>query len=145
MQVSQKIQEVLDHYCKASSQSCKASGQLVNLSKSSLYFSKNTSSDDRRKIEWNLGIKSTAIFTKYLEIPVLDAGIGSVDCSFIIKRIEAKLSTWENKKLSKASRMILIKANLSCMPLYLMNCFLLPKHVTEKLDKLNRLFLGKSD
>ena len=53
----------------------------------------------------------------------------------------SKLTGWRAKFLSFASRAVLIKLVMSAIPNHVMQGAVLPVHVCEKLDKINRDFL----
>jgi len=52
-----------------------------------------------------------------------------------------KLSTWKGSSLSMAGRITLINSSLSSTFIYLMSMYLLPKTITQTLDKQRRRFL----
>ncbi|KAL7184481.1 hypothetical protein ACSBR2_026606 [Camellia fascicularis] len=58
-----------------------------------------------------------------------------------LKKIQKKLPGWKAKTLSLAGRSTLIQAVTSAIPAYVMQCYSLPKSITNHIDKLNRDFL----
>lgn len=52
-----------------------------------------------------------------------------------------KLATWQGKILSLGGRITLIKASLSCLPIYFLSIFPIPMSVIEKINKIQRKFL----
>ena len=66
------LQQVLDSYCANS-------GQLVSLSKSSIFFSPNTNGDTREDICQELHIDNEALSDKYLGLPAM-VGADRSDC-----------------------------------------------------------------
>ncbi|XP_075636760.1 uncharacterized protein LOC142608998 [Castanea sativa] len=60
----QAISDVLNTYATAS-------GQRINLEKSSVYFSGNTEGEQRESIKTTLGIKEVERFESYLRLPTL--------------------------------------------------------------------------
>jgi hypothetical protein len=68
------LQQVLDSYCANS-------GQLVSVSKSSIFFSPNTDVDVKVQICNTLNINTEALSDKYLGLPAL-VGADRSDCFF---------------------------------------------------------------
>ncbi|XP_050280616.1 uncharacterized protein LOC126721610 [Quercus robur] len=64
----------------------------------------------------------------------------------IIERIEKKLASWKQLYLSKGGRLTLLKSTLSSLPTYYLSLFTIPKHVADRLEKIQRDFLwGRSN
>jgi hypothetical protein len=59
----------------------------------------------------------------------------------ILENIERKLARWKKLYLSKGGRLILLKSTLSSLPTYFLSLFTIPKHVVERIEKLQRNFL----
>ena len=55
-----------------------------------------------------------------------------------------KFASWKGKYLSFAGQAVLIKSVMSTIPNHVMQGVVLPTHVCEKLDKINRDFLWVS-
>ncbi|XP_015964817.1 uncharacterized protein LOC107488571 [Arachis duranensis] len=58
----------------------------------------------------------------------------------IIDKVEEKLSLWKAKVLSKAGKLVLIKAMLNSLSVYYLSLYKMPKAVAEKLISLQRNF-----
>ncbi|XVF11765.1 hypothetical protein REPUB_Repub08aG0056400 [Reevesia pubescens] len=54
----------------------------------------------------------------------------------ILSKVQIRLHLWENKVLSMAGRVTLIKSVLSSLPSYIIQTTFLPSYVTEELDKI---------
>ena len=61
-----------------------------------------------------------------------------------MERVQAKLAGWKSKSLSPAGRLVLIKAVVSSIPEYNMQCYKLSTKVCEDVNKLTRDFLWGS-
>ena len=87
----------------------RASGQSINLEKSSVYFS-NTSERPKGQILETLGVKEVVWFESYLGLPTLIGRAKYSTFSFLKDRIWKKLQGWKGMLLSRAGKEILIKA-----------------------------------
>lgn len=56
----------------------------------------------------------------------------------LISKMRLRLASWENKKLSMAGRVRLVKSVLSAIPGYLMQTIYLPDNVIQEIYKLIR-------
>ena len=61
-----------------------------------------------------------------------------------MERVQAKLAGWKSKSLSPAGRLVLIKAVVSSILEYDMQCYKLSAKVCEDVNKLTRDFLWGS-
>ena len=87
-----------------------ASGQCINMDKSFVYFSSNTSLQHRNVIKALLGVSEVDRFESYLGLPTLVGQKKYHTFSFIKDRVWKKLQGWKGKMLSRAGKEILIKA-----------------------------------
>ena len=108
---------------------CTWSGQAINRSKSGVYFSKHTHSQDRRVIKSILQVKNLKKDAVYLGAPVLLSRAPSKDFAFLQNKLESKLSGWRSKCLSWAGRRTLITAVAQSIPTYAMSSFNIPNKV----------------
>ena len=131
-------------YARASVQDCvvinrilqvykDASGQQVNLQKSSMVFSENVRPSDRTILSDLLGMSITDKHNKYLGIPTHVGQSRNDTFAYIKDNLAKKLTGWRTKLLSAAGREILIKVVAQAMPLYTMNNYLLPQHLIQEL------------
>ena len=96
------VMEILKLYVEASS-------QCINMDKSSVYFSCNTSLQQRDAIKALLGVREVDRFESYLGLPTLVGQKKYHTFSFIKDRVWKKLQGWKGKMLSRAGKEILIK------------------------------------
>ena len=59
----------------------------------------------------------------------------------ILEKIEQRLTGWQRLYLSKGGCLTLLKSMLSSLPTYFLSLFTIPKHVVERIEKLQRNFL----
>jgi len=121
------------------------SGLAVNYSKSGLIvFGK----DESWAIEMaeKLSCKLVHLPITYLGVP-LGANMRKVSSwQGVLDKVQSKLQSWKGTCLSRAGRVVLIKAMLSSLPLYYLSLFKIPAKVAQEINKIQRRFLwsGKS-
>ncbi|XP_050241304.1 uncharacterized protein LOC126690225 [Quercus robur] len=125
----QVISKILHVYAKAS-------GQCINLEKSSVFFSSNTPSDQKDWIKESLGVKEVDRFESYLGLPTLEGRAKYHSFAFLKDRVWKKLQGWKGKMLSKVGKEVLIKAVAQYIPMYSMGVFQLPKKLCEELGAM---------
>ena len=118
-------------FCKATAQTayhlksilevfCHQSGQLINLHKSLIVFSKNTPSLDKQHVQGVLNIPTSSALGKYLGCASFQGRPSSDIFDNLAVRAQSKLATWKANSLSKAGRAILIQSNLEALPTHTM-------------------------
>lgn len=131
------VVEVLDVFCKLS-------GLKISKEKSKIFFSPNVTVEDKMDIVNLTEIGDTHNLGKYLGFPICHKGRRRNEFNFVVERVQAKLDGWKSKCLSPAGRLVLIKAAVTSIPEYIMQCNKLPVKVCEEVNKLVRDFLWGS-
>jgi hypothetical protein len=108
------LQQVLDTYCANS-------GQMVSLSKSSIFFSPNTNVLVRAEICKTLHIDTEALSDKYLGLPALVGADRSDRFIQFVERIIQRINGWKEKQLSIKGKEILLKTVAQAIPVYVMS------------------------
>ena len=133
----QVITELLQTYADAS-------GQCINFEKSSVYFSTNIATEQRKRIKVELGIREVDRFESYLGLPTLVGRAKYQTFSFIKDRVWKKIQGWKGQMLSRAGKEVLIKAIVQSIPTYTMGVFLLPVKLCNDLNAMcARLWWGQ--
>ena len=114
----------------------RASGQSINLEKSSVYFSSNTSERQKGQILEALGVQEVDRFESYLSLPSLIGRAKYSTFSYLKDKIWKKLQGWKGMLLSRAGKEILIKAVAQSIPTYTMSVFQMPLKLCDELDAL---------
>ncbi|XP_060972012.1 uncharacterized protein LOC115716546 [Cannabis sativa] len=122
------IQQMLDVFAKAS-------GQQVNFTKSSVFFSTNTTSM-RQTICNRMGIREADEKSKYLGLPSTIGRNKIATFSYVVDKVHKRVQTWDNKFLSKAGKEVLIKSVIQALPAYTMNVFLLPVSISTDVVEI---------
>ena len=112
------------------------SGQSINISKSSIHFSKNTTTSTINSISGIFPFKRASIFSKYLGLPLSFGKAKFAAFKDKLEKVSRKIEGWRAKTLSQAGRTILIKSAAATIPSYAMSTFLLPTSLTFTLDRI---------
>eukprot|EP00253_Pinus_taeda_P013241 PITA_13241 len=120
-----------------------ASSALINRVKSQIFFF-NTPTATQNSIAHILGFTIAKLPSKYLGAPMIASTLKHASWTDLLDKFEAKLSLWTHRALNMASRIILIKAVLQSLPLYLFALLAAPKWVIKAIKNLQRNFLWGS-
>jgi hypothetical protein len=112
------------------------SGQSINISKSSIHFSKNTATSTANSISGIFPFKRAPIFSKHLGLPLSIGKSKSAAFRDILEKVSGKIEGWRAKTLSQAGRTVLIKSVAATIPSYAMSTFLLPTSFSSELDRI---------
>jgi hypothetical protein len=121
-----------------------ASGQQMNQSKTSIFFSRNTLAIEKEEILAIAGVPATQRYDKYLGLPTLVGKSRTTAFKNIIERVWKRLQDWKIKFLSQAGKEILLKAVIQAIPTYCMSVFLFPKKLCNELNSLMKKFWWSS-
>jgi len=114
----------------------RASGQKVNLEKTSIYFSNNTKEEERTSILQETGLIPTQCYESYLGLPTFVGRSRIATFNYIKSRIWNRMNGWKEKFLSHAGKEVLIKAVLQAIPTYTMSVFRLPISLCRDINRL---------
>ncbi|XP_024178686.1 uncharacterized protein LOC112184671 [Rosa chinensis] len=124
----------------------RASGQKINLDKSSVVFSKNVHPDVKGNLASILGVQCVEDHGRYPGLPLHVGKLKTAIFSYLKERLTKKLISWRTKILSSAGKEILMKAVAQVIPTYVMSCYMLPKGLCDDLHQLcAQFFWGGSD
>lgn len=122
----------------------KISGLEINFSKS-CFVPINMNVQQIGMVRQILGCRKEEFPVSYLGMPLTVLKPSRHQFLPLIEKLEKRLQGWKQKLLSRGGRFQLVKSVLSTIPIYYMQCFLLPNWVINKVDRLRRLFLwGKN-
>lgn len=82
--------------------------------------------------------------SNYLGAPLIASALKHSSWSSLLEKLEARLLQWTYRALNMASRIVLIKAVLQSMPLYLFSILAAPKWVLKNIKQLQHNFLWGS-
>lgn len=128
------LHHVLKRYEEASSQS-------INTDKSSITFSRKAPGSLKLAAKNAQGIQKEGGTGKYLGLPEYFGRKKRDISSSTIDRIKQKASSWSNRYLSSAGKMVMLKSVLSPIPSFSMTCFKLPVSLCKRIQaELTRFF-----
>ncbi|CAM8926803.1 unnamed protein product [Rhodiola kirilowii] len=112
------------------------SGQMINLDKSEVCFSKNTPADKRVDFCNVLRIPQVTSHSRYLGLPLIMGQRKTEAFRGILDKMWRKVNDWRCKLLSAGGREVLIKAVLQAMPVYMMSVYYVPRKIIGEMYKL---------
>ncbi|KAF5475845.1 hypothetical protein F2P56_007609 [Juglans regia] len=113
-----------------------ASGQRLNIEKTSIIFSKNTLRVTQSYILEIAGMKSALPYENYLGLPSVVGRAKHKAFQGILDKVRMKLSSYTVKLLSQAGREIFIKAVVQTLPTYTMSVFKLPNSFLKAINSV---------
>ncbi|XP_062014434.1 uncharacterized protein LOC133730954 [Rosa rugosa] len=111
-----------------------ASGQLINVEKSSIYFSPNTPTEIGHLLSSIMQIPTVTDLGKYLGLPTFWHRSKKAALGYIKDSITKKVKGWKQATLSQAGKELLIKAIATAIPAYPMACFKFPVSLCTQLN-----------
>ncbi|XP_062014039.1 uncharacterized protein LOC133730473 [Rosa rugosa] len=125
---------------------CRASGQMVNSDKSSIFFSPNTPDQMRRLMCALLKFVEVDNPGNSLGMPTIWGRSKKEALLYIKERIGRKLEGWKEKNLSTEGKEVLIKSVALSIPAYPMACFKFPKGLCDEINSaVGNFWWGESD
>ncbi|OMO70912.1 reverse transcriptase [Corchorus capsularis] len=111
-----------------------ASGQQINIDKSSVLFSANTPPLVRVSIMSHLGVQRILERDKYLGLPIMIGKSKSREFLYIKDRLQQCVQRWNNRLFSIAGKAIMIQSIAQAIPVYLMSVFRFPRSFIHELN-----------
>lgn len=109
-----ELLRILDMYAHAS-------GQIINLDKSSMTFTSGTPPLVRTSINNLMGIPVVEKFEKHLGLPAMVGRSKREVFAFLKDRIWDRVRRWNDREFSMVGREVLIKSVLQAIPTYIMS------------------------
>ncbi|XP_042954633.1 uncharacterized protein LOC122291048 [Carya illinoinensis] len=120
-----------------------ALGQRLNMDKTSIIFSKNTSRLTQHYILSIAGMRSSMTYEKYLGLPSIVGRNRTNSFKSILDAVRRKISGYKVKSLSQAGKEIFIKAVVQALPTYTMSVFKFPKTLLHSINNvINKFWWG---
>lgn len=112
--------------------------------KSEVFFSSNVRRDKQMEISAILGVHGDISSSNYLDLPFLIGRSKKWVFAFSKERVCKRIDSWKSKPISRARKLILIKNVAQSIPSHCMTCFLLPKTLTQKVERLFSVYWWSS-
>ncbi|GAA0175470.1 hypothetical protein LIER_28637 [Lithospermum erythrorhizon] len=123
-----------------------ASGQKVNVGKSSVSFEPQVSLDIRVRLVQILGMQEVQDQGKYLGLPSHIGRIKKEVFAFLVAKVEERIKGWKRKLLSQVGRGVMVKSVAIAIPHFVMKCFKLPYETIDVLNNhMTKFFWASSD
>ncbi|XP_026378777.1 uncharacterized protein LOC113273242 [Papaver somniferum] len=137
-----QVHKLLD----AITQFSQCSGQLINFSKSAVYFSSNTIPDDCQVISGTLQVRSLNISDeKYLGLPFFIGRNKRIPFSTLCDKMGYRFSKWSGKNISEAGRLVMVRNVSSAIPIHHMTSFKLPDTTINKMEGAQQKYWRQKD
>jgi hypothetical protein len=118
----------------------KGSGQQLNLSKTSIFFSRNSSQGRRQEILGLSGLIEAHRIDTYLGLPTFVGKSRTQAFKSIVEKVSKRFDNWKCSFLSQARKEILLKAVVQAIPTYCMGVFQLPIALCKELNQMMQHF-----
>lgn len=112
-----------------------ASGQKVNLGKSSVFFSSNIIRSNREEVCRELQMTEADAGSTYLGLPNMLSRNKTALLGFLKDKVQNRISNWDGRNISKSGKEILIKTVAQTLPSYAMSVFLLPFGIIRDMER----------
>ncbi|CAN7044661.1 unnamed protein product [Brassica rapa subsp. trilocularis] len=122
-----------------------ATGQNINLQKSSISFGNKVDIEVKLEIQNLLGIFNEGGTSKYLGLPECFSGSKVELLSYIKERTQGRLDGWYLIHLSQGGKEVLLKSTAGGIPVFPMSCFRLPKTLLMNLSTIMADFWWGTD
>ncbi|KAL4347771.1 hypothetical protein GQ457_17G008220 [Hibiscus cannabinus] len=116
------------------------SGQKVNFTKSTAYFSPRTPFEYQLAVHAALGVQEVSDPGIYLWVPLLIGKNKYAVFGRYRDKMDIRVSKWSNLLLSFSDREVLLKSIAQALPQYVMSCYLLPRTLVEEMSRSIRRF-----
>lgn len=115
-------------------------GQRANLEKSNIYFSPKIDKAIKRRIKDILGFKELHSSSLYLGNSLVFGKKKTEEFGKLREKVQNKMNGWQNRLLSRAGKITLIKLVVQTIPIYTMSTFKIPITICKSLDSMLRNF-----
>lgn len=127
------------------SEYARAAGTKVSLFKSKIFFF-NTHISIQSNLSTILGFQSETLHVKYLGVPLTTKPLHQDIWDPILNILRDKISKWKNRALNLVERLVLTKAILQSIPIYMLSAIPAPASVLTNIRNIQRDFLwGKCE
>jgi hypothetical protein len=112
---------------------CEASGQRINLQKSSLFFGNKCQDDVKQRVKVSLDVQNEILQDSYLGMPTEIARAASSSFKFLSDRVWRSVTCGTDRPMSRAGKETKLKSVTQAIPNYVMSCFQVPVGVCNNM------------
>lgn len=123
----------------------RGSGQLVNRSNASVFFSANCTQAMKLEVHVGSGIPTEALVEKYLGLPTALGRSTDAQFEHIVTKIKKIMHGGSPRLLSSAGREVKVKAVCQAIPTFSMTCFRLSKKLCKNITTVVARFWWGGD
>lgn len=109
------------------------SGQRVNVHKSTIFFSTNTTVAAKEKVSQILNMQFSSNPERYLGLPNFIGKGKKASFLHLKHRVKQRPDGWSTRFLSQGDKEVFLKSVIQAIPTYTMLCFLMPKSLWKGL------------
>lgn len=113
----------------------RAASTEVSLTKSKIFFF-NIDISIQRNLSKILGFQRESLLAKYLGVPLTDKPLHKDIWEPVLNKLKDKISKWTNRALNLAGRLILTKAILQSLPIYMLSAIPAPTGVITNIRNI---------
>ncbi|XP_074360254.1 putative mitochondrial protein AtMg00310 [Apium graveolens] len=117
-----------------------ASGQKINVDKSSAFFNRNTQQHERVNICKILRVGEAEDNSTYLGLPNMLGRKKTSIFGYLKDHLRDRVQGWDKKYLSGGGKEILLKTVAQSLPNYAMGIFLIPQQICKELEGIMSKF-----
>ncbi|PPD69892.1 hypothetical protein GOBAR_DD33229 [Gossypium barbadense] len=122
----------------------KMSGQKINLDKSMIYFSPNTSGSHRMRLSNILKMRVVDNLDTYLGLPISIGKKKITAFQGMLDRMANRINSWPKRLLSYGGKEVFVKSVLQSIPTYALSIFFTPVGILDKIQSLISRFWWSS-
>lgn len=122
-----------------------ASGQKINVDKSSVFFSRNVEINTKEGVLEILGFHEADENTQYLGLPNCMGRNKSAILGYLKNRVRTKIQSWDGKLLNQGGKEVLLKTVAQAIPNYALSVFLIPMEMCRDMEKMMCKFWWNSN
>jgi ribonuclease HI len=120
------LKEAFDTYCEAS-------GQKINLQKSSVFFGKHCQDTVKTLVKTRLEVANEILHDTYLGMPTEIARSVSSSFKFLSDRVWRSVMNWPERPMSRAGKETMLKSVTQSIPNFVSSCFRIPVDICHKM------------
>jgi hypothetical protein len=120
------LKQVLHTYCEAS-------GQKINLQKSSIFFGNHCPDDIKNRVKATLEVSNEIIQDSYLGMLTEIGRAATASFKFLAERVWRSATSSSGRPLSCAGKEAWRKSVVQAIPNYIMSCFQVPVLICDKM------------